>query len=268
MRANFRLLAAFGFFIALLSSWFAISEEREDRWIPIEDLKSGIEFQQPDTQALQEDAFANPGLLWLENGQALFITQTGKAQKACSDCHGANGDELIGTAAKYPSYNIKNKQLMNLEQRINNCRVKHQKDEELAYESDDLLALTAYVANLSKGKPFSVSIEGPAKPYFDQGKEYYFTRRGQLNLSCNQCHDQNWGKMLRGDRLSQGHGTGYPSYRFTWERMGSLQRRLRDCDAGVRAEPFGYGAPEYVALELYLAWRAANLPLEAPAVRR
>ena len=94
------------------------------------------------------------------------------------------------------------------------------------------------------------------------------TRRGQLNFSCQQCHDETWGKRLRGDTISQGHGNGFPAYRFEWEGFGSLHRRLYDCDTGVRAEPFPLGSQTYVDLEYYLAIRASGLPVESPGIRR
>ena len=36
---------------------------------------------------------------------------------------------------------------------------------------------------------------------------------------------------------------------------------------GVRAEPYAFGSPEHVELELYLMSRARGLPVETPAVR-
>jgi sulfur-oxidizing protein SoxA len=36
---------------------------------------------------------------------------------------------------------------------------------------------------------------------------------------------------------------------------------------GIRADPYEYGAPELVQLELYLTWRARGMTFEAPAVR-
>jgi L-cysteine S-thiosulfotransferase len=90
---------------------------------------------------------------------------------------------------------------------------------------------------------------------------------GQINMSCAQCHDDNWGRKLAGAPVPQGHPNGYPVYRLEWQSLGSLQRRLRNCMSGMRAEPYPYGAPENVDLELYLMWRANGLKMEAPAVR-
>lgn len=240
----------------------------DDRGIAPDDLQSGYAFQASDTQALQDDPFANPGLLWVDAGREQWRRAEGVAGKACADCHGEDASAMVGVAARYPAYDDQSRSLINLEQRVNLCRVQHQDAEPLSYESEDLLSMTAFLANLSNGVPVDVTIDGAARPYFEAGRAYYYQRRGQLNLACNHCHEDNWGKMLRGDRLSQGHGNGYPSYRFDWQSIGSLQRRLRFCDRGVRAEPRDYGAPDYVALELFLAWRAAGLAIETPAVRR
>ncbi len=230
--------------------------------------QSGYSFQSPDTQALQDDPFANPGFLWIDKGRVLFQQPAGKSNKACADCHGADAASLKGAATRYPAYSSALKRLINIEQRINRCRTEQQAADALPYEADELLALTTFVVHQSEGLAFAVSIDGPARPFFEAGRDYYYARRGQLNLACHHCHEYNAGRMLRGDRLSQGHSNGYPGYRLEWQSIGSLHRRLRFCNTGVRAEPFDYGAAEYVNLELFLAWRAAELPIETPAVRR
>jgi L-cysteine S-thiosulfotransferase len=89
-----------------------------------------------------------------------------------------------------------------------------------------------------------------------------------VQLACANCHNDNWGRHLRGDQVSQGHANGYPAYRLEWQTLGSSHRRLRSCSAGVRAEMLEYGAQDYVNLELFLAWRARGLTIETPAVRR
>ena len=136
------------------------------------------------------------------------------------------------------------------------------------YESEELLSMTAYVRHQSLGMPVQVSIEGPASEVFEQGKEFYYQRRGQLDMSCATCHEDNWGNYIRADLLSQGQSNGFPTYRLKWQGVGSLHRRFRGCNSQVRAERFDYGSPEYIALELYLAWRGMGLPVETPAVRQ
>lgn len=230
-------------------------------------LQSGYAFLQADTQALQDDDFANPGFLWIDRGEALFNEASGEAP-ACASCHGEDEISLSEAAAHYPAVDEESGEVVNLEGRINLCRARHQDLPPLAYESDDLLALTAYVTHLARGIPQSVDVTGAAAEAYETGRSYFYTRRGQFNLSCDQCHNENWGKQLRGDTISQGHGNGFPAYRLEWQSLGSLQRRLRDCDAGVRAAPLDYGSDTYVAVELYLAKRAEGLPMEAPGVRR
>ena len=100
-----------------------------------------------------------------------------------------------------------------------------------------------------------------------QGQRLFTTRMGQLGLACADCHDANWGRHLAGSLIPQGHPVAYPVYRLEWQAVGSLQRRLRSCMAGVRAEPFADDSPEMVALEAYLMERAVGLPLEGPGVR-
>jgi sulfur-oxidizing protein SoxA len=235
--------------------------------LPAEAVRSGSAFLTDETRQMQADSFANPGYLWVERGRELFEDEA--SGKSCRSCHAPDSERtLLGAAARYPQYDTAAGVLLNLEARINRCRTEYQSQPELEYESDDLLALTAYVANQSRGMPIAVSIEGEARDYFDQGRDYFFRRRGQFNLACNQCHDDNWGKKLRGDTISQGHPNAWPAYRLEWQTFGSLHRRIRDCDAGVRAEPYPAGSEIYTNLELYLAWRARDLTLESPGIRR
>jgi L-cysteine S-thiosulfotransferase len=175
---------------------------------------------------------------------------------------------MRGVAARYPAFDVAAGAVFDLEARINACRLRHQDAKPFERESDELLALTAYVAYQSRGMPFAVTIDGPAHEAFDRGRALYATRHGQMNLSCAQCHEQNWGKRLYAETLSQGHGNAFPAYRLEWQTLGSLQRRIRACFFGIRAEMPRPGAPELTDLELYLAWRAAGLKLEAPGVRR
>jgi sulfur-oxidizing protein SoxA len=175
---------------------------------------------------------------------------------------------MKGVSARYPAFDAKSGRVINIEQRINQCRVQHQQAAPFVYESRELLSLTAYVAYQSRGIPIRVAMDGPARPFFEAGRSLFLARQGQLNLACKHCHQDHWGDQLRADRISQGHGNAYPIYRLEWQSVGSLHRRLRSCNVGVRAEPYAYGAQEYVNLELFLAWRAQGLPVETPGVRR
>jgi len=234
--------------------------------IPPDQRRSSYELMSRENRAMQDDDTANPATFWVLDGEALWKQKAGAADKACADCHGDASASMKGVAARYPAFEPSRRRPIDLEQRINICRTERQKATPLAFESKELLALTAYVARQSRGMPIDIPADRVIE-FLDAGRSLFHRRQGQLNLSCAQCHNDNWGRSLAGNTVPQGHPTGYPVYRLEWQTLGSLQRRLRNCLVGMRAEPYEYGAPEYVALELYLMWRARGLPLESPAVR-
>jgi len=230
-------------------------------------LPSGTAFQSENLKTQQADEAANPGMLWVSEGAELWGRRAGGAEKSCASCHNDASASMKGVATRYPKVDSGSGKLLNLEGRINLCRSEHQKTAAFEYESDELLALTAFVARQSAGMPIHAAIDGPAKPFYEKGRALFHQRQGQLNLSCAQCHVDNAGKSLRGDTISHGLGNGYPAYRLEWQTLGSLHRRLKSCSFGVRAVRFGYGSPEYLALELYLAARAKGVAVETPAIR-
>src|SRR5205085_11523800 len=142
--------------------------------------------------------------------------------------------------------------VLGLEGRINWSRTEHQKAAALPFESKALLALSAYVGRQSRGQPIEIRDDLPTRAAIEAGRKFFELRQGQLNLSCAQCHDDNWGGKLGSAPIPQGHPNGYPLYRLEWQNLGSLQRRLRNCLGGMRAELFPYGAQEMVELELFL----------------
>jgi sulfur-oxidizing protein SoxA len=235
--------------------------------IPLSGRKSGYDLMGPQTRAMQDDDTANPGMFWVLDGEALWKRKAGAAEKSCADCHGDAQASMKGVAARYPAFDTARGRPVDLEQRINICRADKQNATPFAFESKELLALSAYVGRQSRGMPVEVASDERSKPFLEAGRELFMRRQGQLNLSCAQCHDDNWGQKLAGALIPQGHATGYPLYRLEWQTLGSLQRRLRNCIVGMRAEPYAFGAPEYVDLELFLMWRARGMKVETPAVR-
>ena len=240
----------------------------QDRAIPLEQLRSGTAFLSDDLRALQQDEFANPGMLWVERGSKLWSTPSGKSGQSCASCHQNAAVSMRGVAASYPRLDVKTGELLNIEARINQCRGERQQASPFPHESEELLSITAYISRQSNSSRFNVVIDGAARKPFEAGRSLYYRRLGQMNLACAQCHEANWGKTLLTERISQGHPNAYPAYRMEWQGMGSLERRLRACLSGVRAEMLPYGAKEYRELALYLAWRAQGLPMETPGVRR
>ena len=208
---------------------------------------------------MQDDDASNPGTLWVIEGEQLWNRKDGAAGKACADCHA----DMKGVAARYPR--LLGGRPMNLEQRINACRIGQQWAGAFAYESRELLALETYIGIQSRGLP--IAPDERAGAFAEKGRALFLTRMGQVNLSCSQCHDQNAGRHLGGSVIPQAHPTGYPLYRLEWEAVGSLQRRIRGCMANVRAEPYAFGSEELVDLELFLKRRASGMKVETPAVR-
>lgn len=249
----------------LLGLSMAVAQQRQ---IPLDQLRSGLNYAGGDVRALQADEFANPAQLWLQRGEQRWSEPVGRAGKSCMDCHGAVKDSMRGVAARYPAVDRQSGSLLNLEDRINQCRVRHQQGQGLVFESDELLSLSLYVGQASVGLPLQVAAGGPARAHLLEGERLFMQRRGQLNLACTHCHDQNFGRRFYTDLLSQGQPNGYPVYRLEWQKVGSLERRLRSCFVGVRAEPLPWGALEVRKLALYLGWRGQGLPVEVPAVRK
>lgn len=227
---------------------------------------SGFDFMGTALQTMQRDDALNPAMLWVKQGEALWQTPAGTSGKACASCHGA-ASSLRGVATRFPAFDVGLQRPINLAQRINQCRQDRQQAEPWRLESQDLLSLESFIALQSRGLPIAPPADVRLQAFVERGRARYQQRLGQLDLSCAQCHDQRWGQRLGGTVIPQTHPTGYPLYRLEWQGVGSLQRRLRNCLSGVRAQPWPYGAQELVELELYLTTQARGMTLESPAVR-
>jgi sulfur-oxidizing protein SoxA len=227
---------------------------------------SGAAFMGPSTQAMQRDDSQNPAMLWVKDGETLWRRSDEGNGKSCASCHGDATTAMRGVATRYPAFDSQHKRPINLGQRINQCRVRQQAAP-LAPDSEALLALESYIGLQSRGMPVAPPDDARLGRFLARGEQQWQQRIGQLNLSCAQCHDERPGQRLGSSVIPQGHATGYPIYRLEWQAMGSLQRRLRNCMSGVRAELFPAGSVELVELELYLAERARGMPVETPAVR-
>ena len=226
--------------------------------------RAGNDDMRPGLQALPRDDTQNPGQLWVHEGEALWrrVPATGRA---CVACHAP--DTLPGMAARFPRWDDQRQRPLTLAARIDQCRVQHQQAAPQGPDGAEVLALSAYLGARSRGLPLQPDTRPGMHAWQARGEALWNQRLGQLNLACAQCHDQRAGAKLGGATIPQGHATGYPAYRLEWQDLGSLQRRLRNCITGVRAEPWPPGADEWLALEAYLAKRAAGLPVETPAVR-
>jgi sulfur-oxidizing protein SoxA len=245
-------------FVLLAAAALSASVHGQTQAQPAAPRRSGFEDMSTATQALQRDDAQNPAWLWVADGERRF-----KAD--CGGCHSAQS--LRGAATRHPAYDEVLKKPVTLGQRINLCRERHMKAAPLLPEGDDMLGLLSYVALQSRGLPIRPDADPRLQVFRDEGSRLFNRRMGQLDFSCAQCHDQHAGGRLAGAVIPQGHPTGYPIYRLEWQGLGSLQRRLRNCMVGVRAEPFAVGSDAFTAIELHLMQRAAGMALETPAVR-
>jgi sulfur-oxidizing protein SoxA len=234
---------------------------------PLTEIWSGSRYMSGPLQRMQDDDGGNPGMIWHDYGQELWSRKDGEAGRSCASCHNLAENSMRGTAARYPVYFEPDDKLINLEQRINICRVQGMKAEPWDWESDALLALSTFVRGQSRGIPVKVRTEGRAQKFFEPGRALFYRRLGQLDMSCADCHERHVGNKWRARVISQGQSSAFPAYRLDWESVGSLHRQIASCNRLVRAEPFAPGSDELVNIELYLAWRGAGLPVETPGIR-
>lgn len=234
---------------------------------PLDTLLSGWRFRTDETQALQMDDFDNPGFVYVDQALDAWDTPEGTENKSCADCHGAADEGMIGVRAGMPKFNEAAGEVWSLENYINACRTERMGAEALKWDSEPLNAMTALIGLQSRGMPVAVNIDGPAREWWEKGKEIYYTRYGQLELACANCHEENAGNMIRADHLSQGHVNGFPTYRLKNSRLISIHERFYGCIRDTRGHTFDRGSAEFRALELYVAWRGTGLSVETPSVR-
>tara|TARA_B100000614_G_scaffold243743_1_gene247221 strand:- start:204 stop:992 length:789 start_codon:yes stop_codon:yes gene_type:complete len=231
-------------------------------------LTSGYWYAKPETRAMQDDDFSNPGMLWVEDGERLWNEVEGEAGKSCASCHGDAAESMRGVGATYPKYVESVGTLRNLGQQIDACRRDRMKAEPFEPESKPLLSLMTYVRHQSLGMPVNVSTDGPAREWYERGDKLYHQRIGQMDLACSMCHDDRTGHYLRAEHISQGQTNGFPTYLLRWGSAASTHRRFQFCNEQARAEPLPIWDDDYLAIELYVAARGNGLPIETPAVRR
>lgn len=230
------------------------------------EIYSGWLFRTDETRALQMDDFDNPGILLTERGRDRWDTADGNTEQSCADCHG-DVESMAGVRAIMPKIN-EDGELWALENYVNNCRTERMEADAWGWNSEPMKDMTALISLQSRGMPVDVQMDGAYEPFWEQGREMYYTRYGQLELSCANCHEDSWGQMIRADHLSQGMSNGFPTYRLKNATIVPLHQRFRGCIRDTRGETFSEGSPEFIALELYVASRGLGLPIEGVAVRQ
>lgn len=228
-------------------------------------IYSGWRFRDEETRAMQMDDFDNPMFLFVDAGREAWSKPDGTVGKSCADCH--NGIESMkGVRAVMPKV-AANGELWSMENFINDCRTNRMGAEAWDWNSQPMKNMTSAISVESRGMPMNVASDGPAKPFWDKGKEMYYTRFGQLEMSCANCHEAQWGQHIRSDHLSQGQLNGFPLYRLKDQGAVSIHQRFVGCVRDTRAETFKPGSQEFRELELYVATRGNGLPIEGVGVR-
>lgn len=232
-----------------------------------EEAKSGYEYIKPATRAMQDDDFENPGMLSVERGQELFNEKQDGTGKACSDCHGTDAQNIQPQSiARYPVYDENRGGIVTLQKSIGYCR-NNIGSKALPTNHPDLVALETFVRNRAHGEAVNVQVDGPMAALLEKGEKIYQTRYGLIDMSCSHCHSLYPGQMIRGQKISQGQGNGFPAYRLDIGEITNLHQRIQQCLTLMRAEPFDADSEEIKLLGLYIMSRSNGLRIETPAVR-
>ena len=232
----------------------------------IDTVMSGWHFRADETQALEMDDFDNPGMIFVDQAIDAWNMAEGSEGKSCASCHD-DPSSMAGVRAVYPKWNEAAGEVRTLAMQVNDCRVNQMGADKWKYAGGDMASMEALISVQSRGMPVNVATDGPVKAVWEQGKELYYTRTGQLDLSCASCHEQNYGNMIRADHLSQGQINGFPTYRLKNAKLNTVHARFKGCIRDTRAETYSPGSAEFVALELYVASRGNGLSVEGPSVR-
>mgnify|MGYP002525114568 CR=1 FL=1 len=233
----------------------------------LDEVFSGWIFRTVETQSLQLDDFDNPGMIFVDQAADQWNVVEGGADKSCASCHEGGPSEFAGLRAVLPRWDDDAGGIQSMEDYINKCRTERMEADAWKWSESKMTAMTALIGMESRGMPVNVAIDGPAADAWALGKEMYYTRVGQLDISCSNCHEEYFDTMIRADHLSQGQTNGFPAYRLKNSKLNSIHARFKGCMKNIRAVPFAEGSDEFRALELYVASRGNGLSVEGASVR-
>ena len=202
----------------------------------------------------------------IDQGKVLFETPFANG-KFYSDCFENNG---IGIKHKYPKWSESQNTVITLEYAINQCR-EDNAEKPLKYGLGDIAKISAYMAYTSRDEIIDIEEpKGSSLEAYSNGKEYYFSKRGQLNMACANCHVATSNLKLRYETPGPvlGQVTNWPVYRSKWEKIGTIHHRFRECNSQVRAKPLDYQSETYRNLEYFLTYISNGLPINGPGIRK
>jgi sulfur-oxidizing protein SoxA len=236
--------------------------------IALDEFKNGVYVIDPDARSSWEAIEEFPPYDdELKNGEKLFKTPFANG-KTYAGCFRKGG---VGIRQDYPYFDTKSGEIKTLELEINECRQKNG-EKPLGYMKGDLASISAYMASTSNGKKLNIKVpaDARAQAWYKKGKELYYSKRGQLNMACANCHIDNVGKRVRTEVLGPllGQPTHFPVYRLSWGELGTLNRRYEQCLSQIRAKPFKPQSPEYRALEYFQTYVSNGISVNAPSSRK
>ena len=232
----------------------------------METVYSGWLYREAETRDLQRDDFDNPAMVFVDRGLDRWNAPLGTKGESCAGCH-QGPESMAGLRAVTPRVDAKTGKLMTVENYIDACVTERMGLESWKWTGDEMKDLLALISMQSRGMTVNVAIDGAAEPFWQRGKEIYYTKFGQLEMACASCHEQYQGHMIRADHLSQGQINGFPTYRLKDAAVLSAQQRFVGCVRDTRAETFKPDSDEFKALELYVASRGNGLSVEGVSVR-
>lgn len=226
---------------------YAIDQVGRENWEAIEEFPPYEPFID-EGQAMWEKPFAN-----------------GKTYKDCFP-------EGPAIAHHYPRWDKEQGKVLTLALAINQCRQANG-EQPLKYKKGPINLILSYMAYESRGNQTQIVIPGDdprALAAYEDGKKFFYTRRGELNFSCATCHVQNAGMKIRSEVLSPalGQTSHFPVYRSKWGTVGTLHRRFSGCNKQVRAKPFAAQSDQYRNLEYFLTYMSNGVELNGPGARK
>ncbi|EAQ98272.2 sulfur oxidation c-type cytochrome SoxA [Congregibacter litoralis] len=226
---------------------YALDADKREQWLEMEDFP--------------------PYEIAIDDGADLYETPL---------ADGSSYAECLGEGAPvvkqhFPRFDAQSGQVETLEQRINSCRTAAG-DEPWDYLGTRMSSLMAFIAYESRDETLAIEVpdDPRAQAAYEDGKEFFYTRRGQLNFACSSCHVSMVGNALRAERLSAalGHATHWPVYRLKWKEVGPLHKRFIECNSQVRAVPLEAQSESYRNLEYFLTYMSNGMALNGPASRK
>ena len=227
---------------------YAIDESRRAEWEQMEEFPQ-YEFDVDAGEELFHEPFADG--------------------KSLADCF---PDYESGVRQNYPHWDRERGEVVTMEWAINLCRERHG-EKPLKYYRGPLAQISAYLAFLSRGRIIDVEIpagDPRALAAYEEGRKFFYSKRGQLNFSCASCHMDAVGKLLRAELVgpSLGQVSHFPVFRKTWGEITTLHRSYAACNRQLRAASARPQSRTYRHLEFFHTYMSNGIPLNGPGGRQ